>query len=289
VQALERDTSNPVSAARAFGGVARNVPENLARLGVPSALATLVGEDDNGDAILGMAERIGIHTGLSERTKAARTAEYVAVLEPDGSLAFGLADMSVFDLIGSAFLDRIWPALLEAEWVFADCNLPADVLQELLQRRRGAAFNLAVDAVSRAKVVRLPDDLNGIDLLFLNEAEAEALSGERPPAEAARKLRQAGAAGVIVTRGAGGALVCDRHGEFAVPARRVALLNVTGAGDAFMAGTLAAIRNGVGLREAVAFGTAVAALTVQSEGSVRPDLSPELLERGMALSATDAT
>jgi pseudouridine kinase len=285
VRMLEPDTSNPVTSTLAFGGVARNVAENLARLGVPAALASLVGEDENGRAILADAERLGIDTTLTQRDAGARTAEYVAVLQPDGRLAFGLADMAIFDAFGSAFLDRVRPALVAADWVFADCNLPAEVIERLVRHRRAAPFRLAVDAVSRAKAARLPRDLAGIDLLFLNEAEAEVLTDEPSPAEAARRLRRTGADAVVLTRGSAGALICTRDGEIAVPARAATVVDVTGAGDAFIAGTLAALRRASTLAEAVAFGTALAAMTVESAGSVSAALSPKLLDDAMAVAA----
>jgi pseudouridine kinase len=188
VRPIEPDTSNPATSSRAFGGVARNVAENLARVGVPTALATLVGDDENGRAILIEAERLGLDTSLT-RVLPQRTAEYVAVLEPDGRLAFGLADMAIFEAFSEAFLETVWPAALQADWIFAECNLPAAVLQELIREQRRRGFRLAIDAVSRAKAVRLPDDLTGVDLLFLNEAEAEAISGVAEPEAAVARLR----------------------------------------------------------------------------------------------------
>ena len=41
-------TSNPARSSRSFGGVARNICENLARLGVATALVTRVGADEAG-------------------------------------------------------------------------------------------------------------------------------------------------------------------------------------------------------------------------------------------------
>src|SRR3712207_8395449 len=45
-----------------------------------------------------------------------RSAEYVAVLSPDGALHLGLAAMDVLDRIGTAEADRAWP---RDGWVFA--------------------------------------------------------------------------------------------------------------------------------------------------------------------------
>ena len=61
--------------------------------------------------------------------------------------------------------------------------------------------------------------------------------------------------------------------------------DATGAGDALIAATLMAMLSGRSLSDAVRLGTAVAALTVESQASVRPDLSSELLEATLSLRA----
>ena len=282
VRPVERDTSNPVTAERSAGGVARNVAENLARLDIRTAFASLVGDDENGRWLVAGLQRLGIETGGVRCLPGRESAEYVAVLEPDGSLALGLADMAIFDAFAPAFLDEIAPLLAGASWVFADCNLPAEMLQSLVARRRAGSFQLAVDAVSLAKVMRLPIDLGGIDLLFLNEAEAAALLGTPlPAADAARRLRERGANAVIVTQGSRGVAAAHEEGTTFVPGRPAAVVDVTGAGDALIAGTLVGLIAGRPLPEAARTGIVASALTIESRASVRPDLSPALLARAM--------
>jgi sugar/nucleoside kinase (ribokinase family) len=56
---------------------------------------------------------------------------------------------------------------------------------------------------------------------------------------------------------------------------------VTGAGDSLVAGTLFGLSQGRSLSEAVGLGLHLAKLTVETDGSVRQDLSPALLEEGL--------
>ncbi|HET7815850.1 MAG TPA: PfkB family carbohydrate kinase, partial [Candidatus Baltobacteraceae bacterium] len=97
---LQPGTSNPVKARRNFGGVARNVAENVARLGVPVSLFSVIGNDENGVALLEDAERSGIDTNLVLRDSAAVTPEYAAIVSPAGELIAGLADMRAVETIG---------------------------------------------------------------------------------------------------------------------------------------------------------------------------------------------
>ncbi len=59
--------------------------------------------------------------------------------------------------------------------------------------------------------------------------------------------------------------------------------DVTGAGDSLAAGVLAALLAGLDLGEAVRYGAAAAAITVQSPFATSEDLSPELLKAMLAL------
>src|SRR5687768_7836208 len=80
LDAIRPATSNPVISERSFGGVARNVAENIARLGVTVSLASICGEDENGRALFNDLERLGIGTQYIATSNAHATAEYVAVL-----------------------------------------------------------------------------------------------------------------------------------------------------------------------------------------------------------------
>lgn len=168
-------SSNPVSSASCFGGVARNIAENLSRLGVSSSLISVLGDDENGRSILHHLNELGVDTRHCIISADHKTAEYVAVLEPDGGLLTGLADMAIFDVFTPDLLTSRRLEIASCDWIFADCNLPEATLVTLMASARRGSIPLAVDAVSSAKVHRLPQDLKGIELLFLNRDEADVL------------------------------------------------------------------------------------------------------------------
>ena len=268
-------TSNPASILTGFGGVARNVAANLARSGAAVELVSRVGDDEAGRAMMAALDRAGIgRQGVSVAPGEA-TADYAAVLTPDGELALGLAAMAVLDGLGPDALAPHADLIAAADWILADCNLPAAALLALLARRAlpHARYRLAVDAVSVAKTARLPDALQGVDLLFANRDEAAALAMRHgvtraSPSEAAGVLLRAGAGAAVVTLGAEGALAASPAGTVhlrAVPARTV---DVTGAGDALVAATIHALTGGAALPEAVAEGCRAAAGAIGHGGAV---------------------
>lgn len=279
-------TSNPVVSERSFGGVARNVAENIARLGAQAFLISIVGDDDNGRALLGNLKHLGVDTRSVVISDADATAEYVAVLQPDGELAVGLANMAIFDGITPALLRRMESDLGSA-WIFADCNLPFETLHELVDLARQQELMLAVDAVSTPKVKRLPRDLRGVGVFFLNLDEARTYLDhpEVSPEAAAEALLACGAERIVLTLGDQGLVVADRSGTARIGAIKADIVDATGAGDALIAATLIAMLKGASLAEAARLGSVAAALTVESPVSVRPDLSLALLESTLSLRA----
>jgi pseudouridine kinase len=273
VAEAQRGTSNPAYARRSFGGVARNVAETLARLNVAASLFTVLGADESGAALLSHARDSGIDTRLTIQSGAHVTGEYAAVLDPRGELVIGAADMSAIESLSVEDFDAAWSAIQNAEWIFIDCNVSASVLQHCIARAGDAGTRLAIDAVSTAKVRKLPGDLTGVDLLFLNEAEAAAyLASDLDAVDAVQALRGRGCGGVILTRGARGLVVADeRIAE--LPASSADCNDVTGAGDALIACTLYRLLQGDDLTAAARTGMLGAAKTLETAETVRADIS----------------
>jgi sugar/nucleoside kinase (ribokinase family) len=103
--------------------------------------------------------------------------------------------------------------------------------------------------------------------LLANRDEAAALAGRPDPGAAGARLA-ARVGTVVVKCGPAGVLVCagDRP-PVPVPAPAVAAVDVTGAGDAFAAGWLAATAGGADPVEAARAGTRLAAAAVATRGA----------------------
>jgi 2-dehydro-3-deoxygluconokinase len=123
-----------------------------------------------------------------------------------------------------------------------------------------AEARAAIEALAPAVAVALPT--------FADEA---ALFGDASPADTVRRWREWGAELVVVKLGAAGCLVCAAGTVQAVPAVAVPrVVDTTGAGDAFNAGFLAALRAGRDPVQAAAAANRLAALVIQHPGAVLP-------------------
>jgi pseudouridine kinase len=270
-------TSNPVTVTSCAGGVAGNIARNLARLGCEVAIFSGVGEDAAGDGLLRELRDEGLDTSGVRRSKTQRTAVYTAVLEPGGELFIGLADMEIFNELDESWADSIAEALSRFPIWVIDTNVPAGTLERLLAKHKKG--NLAfVDPISVAKSARLKGLLGNIDVLFPNAKEAAVLSGmpatsRHEVADAAAEIRRQGTGAVIVTLGGEGIYIDDgKQNGFLDAIHPEAIRDVTGAGDAFVAGYVyGVLAEGGG--EPAHFGIAAASLALETEESVTAELS----------------
>src|SRR5918911_1871281 len=92
-------TSNPGSVVSSPGGVARNIAENLARLGHRPALVSVIGDDTVGTSLVTGIRAVGVDARSVRTEPGDGTAEYLAILDPDGELVLGVAVMAVLDAL----------------------------------------------------------------------------------------------------------------------------------------------------------------------------------------------
>ena len=267
-------SSNPVQVRQSAGGVARNVATNLAHLGNTVTLSTVVGADVGGDELLRSLAADGIETDETVRLEGCSTASYTAVLDYDGELLIGLADMAIYEDLDRATL--VVPCRnQDSDAWFIDANLSDDCLDALFSA--GSTTTIAASTVSTPKAPRLADYLDQIDILFTNSAEAAVLADHDIQSNddaliAANRLHHKGVGTVFITLGPRGAAVADSSVQTILPAIPSAARDVVGAGDAFAAGTLTALLESASLEDAILSGLATASLTVEVDGPTDPKL-----------------
>ncbi|NYH92024.1 carbohydrate kinase family protein [Actinopolymorpha rutila] len=125
-----------------------------------------------------------------------------------------------------------------------------------------------------------------VDVVFVNEAEAEGLTGGLPAFRAAYALSERMRPGgtVVVKRGEHGALAVRDGGDTSVPAYEVDVVDTTGAGDSFDAGFVHGMLSGAELGECLALGAGCGSLSTRAAGGTdaQPDAGElaELLGEG---------
>ena len=279
--------SNPGGWFVEAGGGAFNAARNLARLGHAVRLISPRGGDADGDIVAAAAEVAGVEdTPFVFLDRA--TPSYTAIIERDGNLVIALADMELYRLFSPRRLQQraVREAMDAADFILTDANLPAETLAAMTGAAKAAGVPIAGIAISPAKVVRFRESLTALAFLFMNEAEARALTGKTPenPQDWPKLLRAAGLCAGIVTRGGKGVIAFDRQrAALVVPPDIPDLGDVTGAGDSLASGFLSAWMSGRDIGEALRHGVAAATITVRSPLAVAEEMSQATLETALSL------
>jgi pseudouridine kinase len=263
--------------------VARNIAENLARLGEPVVLLSAVGADDAGDHIREQAAHCGIDVSHVLVDAQRRTAAYLTVLDDSGSPVVSIDDMAIHhERITAEYLYRQRGLFRDARLVVLDANLSPAALRTVFRLARQYQMPVCAEPTSATLAPRLRPHLAELMLVTPNAAEAEALCGVRvtdreSALRAAKKLVRLGVKIAIVTLGATGLVYADSHESGHVPAIEVEIVDFTGAGDALTAAVVLGLLHDLPVGESVRLGVSAAALTLHCRETVCPTLSLEQL------------
>ncbi|MFJ6153142.1 carbohydrate kinase family protein [Micromonospora profundi] len=256
------------------GGQAANTAAWVAAQKVPVTLVAAVGDDDAGRDRLAELERAGVDCAL-ERVEDAPTGT-VIVLATDGERTM-VSQRGANLRLSAEHVDRALAQTpdaghlhLSAYTLLDDASRGAGLRTLAAARERG--LTTSVDAASAAPLRRVGAAaflswVREVDLLLVNADEATVLAGGLDPAAQGRAL-SATARRVVVKGGAAGAVWVDRWATVSVAtARRVTVVDVTGAGDAFAAGLLTAWLAGATPTAALDRATELGALAVSTVGA----------------------
>ncbi|MEM1162625.1 MAG: PfkB family carbohydrate kinase [Pseudomonadota bacterium] len=241
-QVLSAGEDVPGKVVRRPGGVALNVAIGLARAGHLVSLCGAVGDDAEGADLLAAATQCGVNCDMCLRLAGHGTGRYVAVEDGSGQMIGAVADTRLASQAGDVLVQAVRHDLSGQTTLVAEANLGADQLAALANIARDRGLVLAVNPVSPVLSVRLERLVNeGRPLeLVANLAEANALLSDRhtDTASAAAALIARGLSAAFITNGKDPVALATRSGVLSGTPNAVVARNVTGAGDALMAGYL---------------------------------------------------
>lgn len=273
-QQLILNSSNPVISNQTFGGVARNVAHNLAKVTSKIHLQCVVGDDVNGRALLKHMQSLGVNTQYSQVLSGKRTSQYYALINELGELFIGLADMDIYEHLQIEFITSAWDGWDEQTLIFLDTNLPSTLIDLILKKAAMLNIKVCIDPVSAKKAKRIPYCLDPVFLIKPDVQEASALTNMtidsiRDCMAAGLKLKERGAKNIVISLGKlGYVLINDTH-QVHVKAEEVSnVIDVSGAGDSFIAGILYGLQRGKTVYESCHIGSITAAQTIQSVETV---------------------
>jgi ribokinase len=257
-----------VSARLTLGGSAAIFAAGAARLGLRTALAATIGDDDLGHTARAMLAARGVDVGLVAVDPQRPTGLSINLQRDD--------DRAILTDRGAIPALDVAAAVAAVQRGVRHVHVASVFLVPALAREGGALVaaarrvgaTVSVDTnFDPAGEFAAPDWLREADVLMPNEAEALALTGGADVLAAARDVAARGAL-VAVKRGAAGALAV--RGDEVVEARAASASapDTVGAGDCFDAGLVWALLDGRPLDEALGIACACGALSLRAAGGV---------------------
>ena len=283
---LRGKDSNPGKVHTSAGGVARNVAENLARLGVDCRLISAIGDDHHGRMLLRLSRDAGIDMKYVHKIEAATTSTYMSLLDDSGDMQLGIADMSVIDQLTAARLQPQQAMLQQSSLIVLDANLSDDALAWLTSSVKNTP--IFFDTVSTTKALRIQPHLHSIHTLKASAIEAEALTGleaktRKQLQKVAEQLHGDGVERLFITRGEKGVYYStnEARGVQKLDRDRREIRNAGGAGDALLAGLAYAWLQDWSLEKTIQFSLAAADVTLSDSATASPALTLAAVNQAM--------
>lgn len=264
------------------GGVSRNVAENIANGGMPVTFVSLVDNSALGKDVLQRLNTAGADTRYVLSCEANGMGMWMVILDERGNVAGQISCMPDISALEELIRQR-------GEEIVAGCDniiLEMDTSEELsvtvltLAERYGKKVYPIVGNMS--VILRRRDLLARTHCFICNELEAGRLFGgdfTEYTAEAMLDRLTAEIGGsslpsMVITMGEKGSVWFDREsGKSGIcPAIPTQVVDSTGAGDAFLSGTVMGLTKSLPLGDAVRIGTRMASATIATDESSCPKI-----------------
>ncbi|SHH02480.1 carbohydrate kinase family protein [Tepidibacter thalassicus] len=273
--------STPGNIKISFGGVCRNIAENMARVGVNTKFISILGDDSKGRSMLEHSKIIGYDMSESLILKNGGTPTYMAILDENGEMVSAIADMKSIDEMNFEFIDSKADIIENSEFTCLDADNP-EILEYILTKFKGKT-KFILDPISANKAENIRHLIKYFHTIKPNRHEAEVLVGfkikdDRDLKRAGDYFLSLGIENVFISLDEEGIYYCNELKSGKIKANNVVVKNVTGAGDSFVAGLGYGYMNNLSIEEIVKFAIGMSIITISHEETIHPDMSYELVE-----------
>ncbi len=253
----------------AIGGCAANVATDLTRMGVRARVVGRVGNDVFGRAVGEMLLQQGVDVGGLLTTEGADTSQtlIVNVVGQDRRFIHTFGANALFAPRDIPLEQATRCKVLYLGGYLLMPEVKPETLAPLFAAARQAGAKTVLDVVTPGPANYLPwleGLLPHVDVFLPNNHEAELITGEKDTLRQAELFHRMGAETVIITRGSEGVVVAGRGVRLKANAFAVPFVDGSGGGDAFAAGYIAGLLDGLDVRGCLSMASALGASCVQA-------------------------
>ncbi len=265
------------------GGVSRNAAEDLANIGLDTTFISVVDNSGTGNDVVERLQSNKINTDYIIR-KDDGLGTWLAVFDNSGDVVASISKRPDLSSIAE-ILDRHGDEIVsQADSILVEIDIETEVVRRLFRlaekyRKKIYALvsNMSI-AMERRSLLRKTECIvcNDEEAGLLFSEEYMGFTPEQMAEELRIKVRQARIPRMVVTMGEQGAVYAEYNGNSGiVPPMKVDVIDTTGCGDSFFAGTAAGLTYGKSLREACEIGTRLASAVIATKENVCPHFEPE--------------
>ncbi len=259
------------------GGCGSNTAIGLAREGETVFLIACIGDDDAADILCQTWDRTGVDIRFVQRYKNQGSGVSVGLVDSDFQPRFVHTTGANANLqpesLEPGTLRELNVRLLHVAGYYVLPGLLDLGFEDVLNLAQECGIFTSLDVVTSPAMERpelLWPLMPFLNLFLCNLREAEILTGYGDHETASAEFHARGAAAVIIKLGSKGCWLSESGRGILIPAPQVKnVIDTTGAGDAFAAGLLAALRKGENLTAACRAGVKMGSRTVQYLGAVK--------------------
>ena len=275
--------SNIGKVIQTFGGVGRNIAENIARYGIDVHFVSVLGDDLNGQNCIRYCQDLGMNMDDCMIIENENTSTYLAVLDHKGDMVMAINDMDILRYMTKDHISNVLSKIDCDDFIVLDTNLDQEIMDMILDH---APCFIYIDPISVKKSEKIIHKLDKIHVLKPNVYEASALSAvEYDGLDSVKKMGEIlvnkGVDEVYISLGEKGSMLFTKNKIVRIQSDIVDVVNATGAGDAFMGALVASDVLNYELDRKVKFASAASICTIETGASVCRDLSVLKVENRM--------
>ena len=264
------------------GGVSRNIAEDIANVELRPTFVSLVDNTGIGTDVIDKLTNHKVNTDYILRTPDG-LGTWLAVFDNDGEVCAAISKRPDTSPLTELLEEKGDEIFKDCDSISLELDLEKETVKQVLRyaKKYGKKVFSAVSNMSIAMERR--DFLQQIDCFVCNQQEAGLLFSDdyqdKTPAEMqailAGNVASANIPSMVVTMGGAGAVYASASGESGfVPAKKVHVIDTTGAGDAFFAGVAIGLTYGKSLPDSCEIGSRLAASVICTLDNVCPRFLP---------------